>query len=322
MQDVGARQQSWNTASVRPAEQFSFYREAICQAFMHLTPEKPERPGFAAHVQSVPLGAMVMNRVTFPAHTVRRLPSDIAASDRRCFYLNLKLAGRCRIVQDGRELCLSSGQVGIFDSDQPFALLHDGGPALGVASFKVPADVLADRLGPSLPIRPTRLSDDPALGMLIVESARVLNASALRLPPAEAATLSGVLLDLVALALSRGGRDRAREAGAFADATMLALQRAIGERLREPGLTVAAVAAAVGISERYVHKLLARSGTSFAELVMARRLDGAAAELRSARAGRDIGSVAFEWGFADLSHFTRRFKQRFGMRPRDWRELR
>jgi len=76
----------------------------------------------------------------------------------------------------------------------------------------------------------------------------------------------------------------------------------------------------VGISERYVHKLLARAGTSFSELVMERRLDGAARDLRDpCCAARDIGSIAFDWGFSDLSHFTRRFKQRFGMRPRDWR---
>lgn len=53
---------------------------------------------------------------------------------------------------------------------------------------------------------------------------------------------------------------------------------------------------------------------------MERRLDGAARDLRDpARCGRDIGRIAFDWGFSDLSHFTRRFKQRFGMRPRDWR---
>ncbi|HEY0909211.1 MAG TPA: AraC family transcriptional regulator, partial [Bradyrhizobium sp.] len=26
-----------------------------------------------------------------------------------------------------------------------------------------------------------------------------------------------------------------------------------------------------------------------------------------------------DWGFSDLSHFTRRFKQRFGCTPGEWR---
>jgi AraC family transcriptional regulator, positive regulator of tynA and feaB len=85
-------------------------------------------------------------------------------------------------------------------------------------------------------------------------------------------------------------------------------------------LKVADVAGDVGISNRYVHALMARSGTTFSDHVMARRLDAIAADLRRpASAARDIGSIAFDWGFADLSHFSRRFKERFGMRARDWR---
>ncbi|UFZ05251.1 helix-turn-helix domain-containing protein [Bradyrhizobium ontarionense] len=313
------RQRSWNTAMVRPAEQFSYYREAICQAFMNLTPEPTRGIGFAADVQSVSVGDGAINRVTFPEHIVRRSRADIAASDQRCFYLNLKLAGRCTILQDDCEVSLSAGQVGIFDSDRTFVLQHDRGPSLGVISFRVPAEALFGRL-PVRDIAPARLSDDPYVGALIVETARSLNANALRLAPDDAAALFGVLLDLVALSLSRGSRSEAQATASFADATTLALRRAIHDRLREPGLTVAAIASTVGISERYVHKLLARAGTSFSELVIARRLDGAARDLRDPGcASRDIGSIAFDWGFSDLSHFTRRFKQRFGMRPRDWR---
>jgi AraC family transcriptional regulator, positive regulator of tynA and feaB len=39
-------------------------------------------------------------------------------------------------------------------------------------------------------------------------------------------------------------------------------------------------------------------------------------------AATNIGSIAFDWGFSDLSHFTRRFRQRFGCTPRDWRQSR
>ena len=98
------------------------------------------------------------------------------------------------------------------------------------------------------------------------------------------------------------------------------MKRAIHRRLREPGLAVADVAGAVGISERYVHKLLARSGCSFTDYVIDNRLDGAARDLSDpAMTDRAIGAIAFDWGFSDLSHFTRRFKLRFGCRPRDWR---
>ncbi|WP_456619325.1 MULTISPECIES: helix-turn-helix domain-containing protein [unclassified Bradyrhizobium] len=310
----------WDTGGTRPEEQFSYYREAICQAFMNLTPESATTSRFPAKVETIRLGAGAVNRVVFPEHTVNRSRADIATSSESCFYLNFKLAGRCRMLQGGREVSLSRGQVGIVDSDREVTLLHDRGPTLQVASFWVPSRALRDRLPPSFDFRAERVSDDPHVGHLIVETARSLNAGALRMAEEDGVRLFDVLLDLVALSLSRRSRAQTAEAINFADATVLALRRAIHERLREQGLTVATVAGAVGISERYVHKLFERTGTTFSDYVMQRRLDGAAADLRDpALPGREIGAIAFDWGFSDLSHFTRRFKQRFGCRPRDWR---
>jgi len=310
----------WDTGGTRPEEQFSYYREAICQAFMSLTPESATTSRFPAKVETVRLGAGAVNRVVFPEHTVNRSRADIAASRESCFYLNFKLAGRCRMLQDGREVSLSRGQVGIIDSDHEVTLLHDRGPALEVASFWVPSRALRDRLPPAFDFNAERVSDDPHVGHLIVETARTLTSGALRMTEEDGIRLFDVLLDLVALSLSRRSRAQAAEAVNFADATVLALRRAIHERLRQPGLKVAAVAGAVGISERYVHKLFERSGTTFSDYVMDRRLVGAAADLKDpALGGHAIGAIAFDWGFSDLSHFTRRFKQRFGCRPRDWR---
>ncbi|MEY9755418.1 helix-turn-helix domain-containing protein [Bradyrhizobium yuanmingense] len=317
---VPSRHSAWNTVGVRPHEQFAYYREAICRAFMNLTPEPAAASGFPASVEHVRLGDAAINRVSFPEHLVRRSAADIAASDRSCFYLNLKLAGRCRIQQDGREISLSPGQVGIFDSDRQFALLHDRGPQLRVASFWVPAEALRERLPASFDVVAARLSDDPVVGHLIVETARTLSEGALQMSEDEGVRLFRALIELVAVSLSRSSRLHAAEAESLADATTLAVKRAIHRRLRQPGLAVADVAAAVGISERYVHKLLARSGSSFTDYVIDHRLDGAARDLRTpAMAERAIGAIAFDWGFSDLSHFTRRFKQRFGCRPRDWR---
>jgi AraC family transcriptional regulator, positive regulator of tynA and feaB len=315
-----SRRSAWNTAAADQGEQFAFYREAICQAFMNLTPEPPPAPGFLAQVENFRLGEGALNRVAFPEHVVRRSAADIAASNRSCFYLNLKLAGRCLIRQDRSEVSLSPGQVGIFDSERQFTLQHDRGPRLQVASFWVPTADLRARLPTGIDFAAVRVSDDPHVGHLICETARALNVGVSRLLEADGVHLFHALLELVAIALSRRGRPRTAEAPSLVDVTALVLRRVVDARLREAGLTVADVAAEVGISERYVHKLMARSGTSFMDYVIDRRLDGAAKDIDDpAMQRRPIGAIAFDWGFSDLSHFTRRFKQRYGCRPRDFR---
>ena len=317
------RQSVWNTRDAKTTEQFAYYREAVCKAFMNLTPEQPPVTRFSAKVESIGLGNGALNRVLFPEHTVRRLKTDIAASDRRCYYLNLKLTGRCRIEQAGREIVLSPGQIGIFDSGQLFSLYHRGGPSLAVASFWVPYEDLHDRLPGSFDVSVARISDDPFVGHLVAEVARTLNATVQTASEDDSIRLFGVMLDLVALSLSKRVRTPVGEAAGIAEATMLAVRRAIHDRLRRPDLSVAAVAAVVGISERYVHKLFERIGTTFSGYVMDRRLGGAASDLRNpAMAGQTVGSIAFDWGFADLSHFTRRFRQRFQCTPGEWRHRR
>jgi len=233
---VPPRQSSWNMSGLRPNEQFSYYREAICQAFMNLTPEPAAAASFPASVEHVRLGDAAINRVSFPEHVVRRSAADIAASDRSCFYLNLKLAGRCRIQQDGREISLSPGQVAIFDSDRQFALLHDRGPQLQVASFWVPAGALRERLPASFDVSASRVSDDPFVGRLIVETARTLTEGVLRMTEEEGVLLFRALIELVAVSLSRRSRAGAAASESLADATMLAVKRAIHRQLASRAL--------------------------------------------------------------------------------------
>jgi AraC-like DNA-binding protein len=34
-----------------------------------------------------------------------------------------------------------------------------------------------------------------------------------------------------------------------------------------------------------------------------------------------IAAVARRWGFADATHFARRFRDAYGLSPREWRQL-
>jgi AraC-like DNA-binding protein len=80
------------------------------------------------------------------------------------------------------------------------------------------------------------------------------------------------------------------------------------------------VASEVGISRRYLQTLLAGSGTSFVQELNATRLDRASDMLSDPRAdGLPIAEVAYRTGFLDAGYFTRLFRKRFGITPREWR---
>ncbi len=85
-------------------------------------------------------------------------------------------------------------------------------------------------------------------------------------------------------------------------------------------LSPSACAKALGVSERYLHRLFAQRGERFTRSVMGRRLDGAFDMLRGQRhQSHSIASIAYQCGFNDPRHFSAQFKRRFGMSPRDCR---
>jgi AraC-like DNA-binding protein len=91
---------------------------------------------------------------------------------------------------------------------------------------------------------------------------------------------------------------------------------AIRTRADEAGLDPAAVAAQLGLSVRYLHRLLEPTGRSFAEHLLAQRLERAAGMLREgACAHLRIAEIAARAGFSDISHFNRSFRRAFGDTP-------
>jgi acetamidase/formamidase/AraC-like DNA-binding protein len=99
------------------------------------------------------------------------------------------------------------------------------------------------------------------------------------------------------------------------------LCRTIERKLDDPDLTPARVAEAEGISERYMQKLFEGSGSSFTHYLRERRLQRTSAELSSpAEAHHSISEIAFRNGFNDSAHFSRAFRHRFGVSPREFRQ--
>jgi len=85
-------------------------------------------------------------------------------------------------------------------------------------------------------------------------------------------------------------------------------------------LSPESVAKDCGISKRYLQTLLAGSGTSFVQELNATRLDRASDMLTDLRAaGLSIAEIAYRAGFLDPGYFTRLFRKRFGISPREWR---
>jgi len=90
----------------------------------------------------------------------------------------------------------------------------------------------------------------------------------------------------------------------------------VARRFSDPDFDLDNVAGALGLSRRYVQQLLEETGKSFTEHLVERRLERAFAMLTDRRCLHlAIIDIAFAAGLADVSHFNRMFRRRFGETP-------
>lgn len=320
---TGAR--VWDTTEVGSGEGFDYYHGAICQAFSHLLPiaEATTRRHFSATVASVPVGGGFINFVQSTSHLVVRTEQEIARGDVDWYYLNYSSGGCCIIDQNDGTATIQAGDVGLFSGAAPFTLEHRRRPQLSVVSFMIPRQALHDRLGGAEVCKPRVVSDHPVFGALVRETARTIAEKAAGIPAQALPGLFETLIDFAALTLSPHAD--AERSGPRSRALFLALRAHADRHFRDSTFDVARLAAAHGVSVRYVHKLFEAHGCgeSFGDFIAQRRLQWAADRLRSVTSERDaITDIAYEAGFSDLTQFYRAFRRRFGCAPGAFRQTR
>jgi AraC-like DNA-binding protein len=85
-------------------------------------------------------------------------------------------------------------------------------------------------------------------------------------------------------------------------------------------LDTAAIESGTGLSARYINELFEHEDTSLMRYVWNSRLTHCHKELSSPDCFPNrISEVALQWGFNDFSHFSRAFKKKYGVSPRDVR---
>jgi AraC family transcriptional regulator, positive regulator of tynA and feaB len=109
--------------------------------------------------------------------------------------------------------------------------------------------------------------------------------------------------------------------GVHRDRVCARIKTYIEGHLADPDLSVESVAQACGMSVRSIHRAFESDPAgSVSNYVWMRRLGHCAADLQDPRqAHRSITDICFCWGFNSTSHFSRVFKERFGVSPREYR---
>jgi AraC-like DNA-binding protein len=304
----------WSTKPQRAGQPFGSWADDLAAAFVRLEPRRIADQPFQGAISRVDAAPIKISLVTATRHTVLRLASHIAASTEDLCFVNLQLEGLGRTTQRGHQQTGAPGDLSIVDTTEPFEIAnsHD----FKLFCFAVPRRLL-----------PNGLLDRPRLRLSATETGRALSRT---LAGYAELCLSGrQLAKTTALAGAHAVELISHAPEILADMSMERMHVPvllsmmldhIDRHSDDPDLGAATLAAKFRCSERYVHRLFARTGRSVGEHVSEKRIVACTRELLNAGAARrTIAEIAFAAGFRDISHFNRLFKRCNGLAPREFR---
>jgi AraC-like DNA-binding protein len=229
--------------------------------------------------------------------------------------LTLVTSGEARVVSGGCEHVIKTGELCLLSSLEPFQKQMSAGYHEHFLYLPVP---VARALGRPVPLLTQRATVAPPRGLGAVLADGMLSVVRARaaMSVAEWETALGAVFELATGVFGRGEPERTGNATRVTQHARAL--RYIDAHLTEPALSPTTIAAALGMSPRYLH-LLFEQGDSVGATILRRRLERCHAALRDDHDHRAISEIAFAWGFNDAAHFSRTFRARFGVSPRELR---
>jgi AraC-like DNA-binding protein len=305
----------YDTASEPAGRRLAAWQDIVCDVFVQLDC-RSDLEDFHGSVTQSRLGELALTRVDASRQRVFRTPSRIARAKEDYLLFAFGATGVGGVIQDGRETLIRPGEFAFYDTTRPYELSFDADFSQNI--LQVPRKLAQERIGPLDDLTAVTFSTDRPLHRLasgfIAGLSQVIDA----IEASAADRLSCQALDLVAIAIGQSAETN--RPSTHSSAMLVRLKAYISGRLHDPGLCLADTAAALGISTRYVNVLLQGQNDSFGRYVLARRLEACRRDLADPTHGhRQLIEIAFAWGFNDQSHFSRTFKERFGLSPRDYR---
>ena len=272
---------------------------------------------FDAQIQVGSLAALRFARLACSGSAIDRTAPESTGIGGHSYTVIVQLAGTGVLSQYGHHATLSAGDLALCDNAAPHT--HSMGERSELIMLRIPAGDLREHLPAPEHFCGRRLS--AAEGMTCVAASLITNLSRQvdNLPQAVQECLARQVLEMIALSFTLTFESLIAASsvvgGRHAKARLF-----IEQNLRDPELGPRSIAEALKVSSRYLRMIFASASESVSSYILRRRLEETARQLSDPRwRGRSICEIAFGWGFNSAPHFSRSFRERYGMSPRQYR---
>lgn len=267
-----------------------------------------------------PIGSCGLTRISAPAHGVASLAGRRAANDPDHVKVLVQLQGSSTFRQSDRKTVVQPNTAIIYDPARPYFLIN--ATRVEQLVLQIPREDIGDRnlraLSQPLILPDVGPGQSRTIGAFIratADSAPHLNAEMrASIGQSLAAFAKGLVSD----------HFRTDMISAMERASLILLRERVvsfvAQNLGNTDLSIEVIARRMGCSVRYLHRAFETQDTTLQKLVWKMRLDKSRALLEHAGLAREsISDIAIRCGFSSSSHFSRLFRQAFGVSPAELR---
>ena len=285
---------------------------------MEFRPVRPET--FTARLAGSDLGPLHLARLDCSGTGIERGPAQLGHGGPPLYVLVLMLRGGGEISHYGKSVTLAPGDFVLCDGAAPLRIVFPDD--VEVLFLTVDAATLKEHLpSPECFCGRALRADD---GLTATAAAMALNLFSrieanLVLPYQD--RVARQLLDILAMAYALAF-ETPTSRSSIVSGRCATVKLFIEQHLRDPELTPCLIAARMKLSPRYLRMIFASENETVSAYILRRRLEQCAAQIADpAWRGHSMIKIAFGWGFNSAPHFTRTFRDRYDMPPRDYRRL-
>lgn len=306
------------TGAISVQDREAYWQDVVCQMHLQAGFKSLSAAPYDGKINAYDANGFRASVFTTGAADIRRTRQHINAADTADYLFLAPLSGMFQLEHFGKEALYQPGQAVLVDGAEPFRFVqHD---TINCVSLKMPRQYLHERL--SIPRLLCALSIDLKSGLMRTATQALLsfNQQLDQIAANTAPSALKTVADLLTLALHSCND---QEPSPLSDARRQTLERAldfIQKEIFSPNLDAARVAAHCGISLSYLHELFRSMETTVGRYISGYRLSCVKTKLADpCHQMRSISQIAFDCGFSNMSHFSRVFREQFGMSPRQYR---
>jgi AraC-like DNA-binding protein len=313
-----SQRETLSTDTVLPRRRVEFWNDAACDSLTPQAAEPLSPRTFSGRLVRADIGDLRFVEFNSDAAVVRRSRAHIARSNEANYLIRFQLGSESVCSQGGEEVRLRPGDFSLCDSARPYQLAFNH--PVSILTLRVTKSVLQRYVGCPENLVHVPVSGSSGPGSLASRVIReIWQSSDDAMGAGVAPRFASVVLELIASAYV-GVHGAKVDRSCLTSALRLRILDFIDQSLCDADLSPTMVAQALKISSRHVHRLFAQQGDTVARYILRRRLEKCRAALADPlRSGLSLTRISSEYGFRSLPHFSRLFRDQYGMAPRDYR---